>query len=164
MLGRITITRVFATSAKPTAVWAALEAAPRWPEVLTDLVSARIEPDGVLAAGATIKTIAKPGTRAVDMTYRVIAATPRLSLVIESATAGHFRARTGYSIDPFVTGARVTLTASAEPVRWLHKLTTALARRFYTQQLEAAMEARMRPMLTLAERIQNSQPATRSPD
>ena len=37
---------------------------------------------------------------------------------------------------------RVTLTSEAEPSRWLHKLTTALARRFYTRQLEAALEAR----------------------
>jgi hypothetical protein len=51
MLGSLTATRTFATSASPSAVWAALEAAPRWPEVLTDLVAARIEPDGVLAEG-----------------------------------------------------------------------------------------------------------------
>jgi hypothetical protein len=154
MLGRITATRSFGTSATPTAVWAALEAAPRWPEVLTDLASARIEPDGVLLPGAIIKTVAKPGTRAIDMTYRVIEAIPRLSLVIESAVAGHFRARTEYDIAPFATGARVTLMSQAEPSRWLHKITTALARRSYTMQFEAALEARMRPMLMLAERIQ----------
>ena len=86
MLGRITVTHTFTTTATPTAVWAALEAAPRWPEVLTDLVSARIEPDGVLAEGAIIRTVAKPGTRAVDMTYRVTAADPRLHLAIEFAS------------------------------------------------------------------------------
>ena len=67
MLGRITVTRTFATAASPSAVWAALEAAPRWPEVLTDLIEARIEPDGVLAAGAVIRTRARPGTKAVDL-------------------------------------------------------------------------------------------------
>ena len=35
MFGSITISRMFSTRATPTAVWAALEAAPRWPEVLT---------------------------------------------------------------------------------------------------------------------------------
>ena len=153
MLGRITVSRTFSTSATPTAVWAALEAAPRWPEVLTDLVSARIEPDGVLAAGAVIRTVAKPGTQAVDMTYRVVAADPRLHLAIESG-AGDFRARTEYAIDGFVTGARVTVTSQVEPVRWLHRITTELARRSYARQFEAMIEARTRPMLALAERIQ----------
>jgi hypothetical protein len=152
MLGRITVTRTFATTASPSAVWAALEAAPRWPEVLTDLIEARIEPDGVLAAGAVIRTHARPGTKAVDMTYHVTAAEPRLGLTIETAS-NDFRAQTEYRIDAFASGARVTLTAVAEPVRWLHKLTTQLARRSYTAQLETALESRMRPMLTLAERI-----------
>lgn len=153
MLGRITFSRTFPTTASPTAVWAALEAAPRWPEVLTDLVSARIEPDGVIAEGATIRTVAKPGTRAVDMSYRVVAADPRLHLAIEAAGDG-FRAHTEYLIEPFAAGARVTLTSQVEPLWWLHRITTELARRSYTRQFEAMMEARMRPMLALAERIQ----------
>ena len=155
MLGRLTFSRTFATTASPTAVWAALEAAPRWPEVLTDLVSACIEPDGVLAEGATIRTVAKPGTRAVDMTYHVVAADPRLHLAIEAAGDG-FRAHTEYLIEPFAAGARVTVTSQVQPTRWLHRLTTGLARRSYTRQFEATMQARMRPMLTLAERIQQS--------
>lgn len=156
MLGSITITRTFATSASPSAVWAALEAAPRWPEVLTDLIEARIEPDGVLAEGAVIRTVAKPGTRAVDMTYRVVAADPRLSLIIESAMPAQFRARTEYLIDPFAAGTRVTLTSWVAPIRWLHRIGVELARRSYTKQLEAALELRMRPMLELAERLQRA--------
>jgi hypothetical protein len=155
MLGRITVTHTFTTTASPSAVWAALEGAPRWPEVLTDLIAARIEPDGVLAEGAIIRTVAKPGTQAVDMTYRVTAADPRLHLAIESEAAA-FRARTDYTIASFVTGARVTVTSQVEPVWWLHKITTALARRAYTRQFQTMMEARMRPMLALAERIQQS--------
>jgi Polyketide cyclase / dehydrase and lipid transport len=153
MLGRITVSCTFPTTASPSAVWAALEAAPRWPEVLTDLVSARIEPDGVLVTGAVIRTVAKPGTRAVDVTYRVVAADPRLHLAIES-DADDFRARTDYAIDAFVTGTRVMVTSVVEPVRWLHRITTEFTRRSYTRQFEAMMEARMLPMLTLAERIQ----------
>jgi len=153
MLGRIILTRTFATSATPTAVWSALETPARWPEVLTDLVSARIEPDGVLVTGAVIRTVAKPGTRAVDMTYRVVAADPRLHLAIESA-ADDFRARTDYAIDAFATGTRVMVTSVVEPVRWLHRITTELARRSYTRQFEAMMDTRMLPMLALAERIQ----------
>jgi len=153
MLGRITVSRIFSTAASPSAVWTALESAPRWPELLTDLVSARIEPDGRLVTGAVIRTVARPGTRAADMTYRVVAADPRLHLAIESGT-DDFRARTDYAIDAFASGSRITVTSEAEPVRWLHKITTALARRAYTRQFEAIMEARMLPMLALAERIQ----------
>jgi polyketide cyclase/dehydrase/lipid transport protein len=155
MLGRITISRMFPTTASASAVWAALEAAPRWPEVLTDLVEARIEPDGVLTEGAIIRTVAKPGTRAIDMAYRVVAADPRLQLAIE-ATGGGFRARTEYLIEPFAAGARVTLTSQVEPLWWLHRITTELARGSYTKQVEAMMEARTRPMLALAERIQRA--------
>jgi hypothetical protein len=154
MLGSLTATRTFATSASPSAVWAALEAAPRWPEVLTDLVAARIEPDGVLAEGAVIRTVAKPGTRAVDMTYRVVAADPRLSLIIESDIPRRFHARTEYLIDPFAAGARVTLTSWVVPIRWFHRIGVELARRSYVRQLEAALELRTRPMLDLAERLQ----------
>jgi hypothetical protein len=156
MVGRITVSKTFSTSASPSAVWAALEAAPRWPEVLHDLVSARIEPDGVLAEGATIRTVARPGTRAIDMSYRVVEADPRLSLTIESDVAGDFRTHSEYLIDPFATGSRIILTSQVEPVRWLHKITTALAWRSYEKQLQAILEARMLPMLTLAERIQQA--------
>lgn len=154
MLGRITVTRVFSTGATPTAVWAALEAAPRWPEVLTDLVSARIEPDGRLAEGATIYTVAKPGTRALDMRYRVVAAEPRLRLVIESAIPVPFVARSEYLIDRFAAGTRITLTSQLVPTNWLQKLVAILRSRSYAEQLDAALELRIRPMLTLAERIQ----------
>ncbi len=154
MFGRITVTRVFSTSATPSAVWDALEAAPRWPEVLTDLVSARIEPDGMLAEGATIHTVAKPGTRAIDMRYRVIVAEPRLRLVIESTIPGQFRAQTEYMIDRFATGTRIAVTSQIEPLRWLIKIAAALMPGSYAKQLEAALELRVRPMLALAERIQ----------
>ena len=89
------------------------------------------------------------------MTYRVVAADPRLHLVIESGT-DDFRARTDYAIDPFVSGSRVAVTSVAEPVRWLHRITAALARRAYSRQFEAMLEARMLPMLALAERIQRA--------
>jgi hypothetical protein len=156
MFGTITVTRSFATSASPSAVWAALEAAPRWPEVLTDLVEARIEPDGVLAEGAIIRTVVKPGMNVVDMTYHVVAADPRLSLTIDSEIPGRARARTEYLIDPFAAGTRVQLTSRIEPIRWLHRFGVALARSAYTRQFEAALEVRMLPMLALAERMQTA--------
>ncbi len=153
MLGSIAITLTIPTSAPPSAVWAALEAAPRWPQVLDDLAEARIEPDGVLAAGAVMRVKAKPGTQAIDMIYDVVAAEKPRRLSIKAAAAGHFRSRAEYTIEPDGNGARVTFKADAEPVRWLHKITTALARRWYTDRLNGAAAARMRAMLTLAERI-----------
>ena len=113
MLGHIRITETFSTTAPPAAVWAALEAAPRWPQVQSDLIEARIEPDGRLIAGATIRTKAKPGTAAVDMSYRVVEAERPSRLKIEAASAGHFRSRTEYRIEP--EGDGLVVRANGEP-------------------------------------------------
>ena len=159
MLGRIIISLDFPTSAPRSAVWAALEAAPLWPDVQPDLAEARIDPDGVLAPGATIRTRAKPGTRAVDMTYRVLEAEKPRRLAIETAVALHFRARTEYLIEADGEGARVILTSRIDPVHWLHKITTALERRWYTEQMTNNLKARIRPLLMLAERMAFTEPA-----
>ena len=39
------------------------------------------------------------------------------------------------------------------PVLWLHKITTAFARRWYTEQFATNLKSRMGPLLVLAERI-----------
>ena len=154
MLGKIVTTLTFPTTAPPDAVWAALEATARWPEVQPDIICATIEPDGALTAGGTIRTWAKPGTAAVDMEYRVTEAEKPRRLVVESGgTPLHFRARTEYDIVADGTGARVTLTCKVEPVLWLHKITTAFARRWYTEQFATNLKSRMGPLLVLAERI-----------
>jgi hypothetical protein len=149
----ITATRVFETAAPAAAVWAALENALRWPEVLTDLVAARIEPDGVLRAGAILSTIARPGTQARDMRYRVVAAAAPHRLSIESAVGGPFRARTDYAIAPLAAGARVTVTSAVEAEGFLGKVLMALRRAAHTRQLEASLDARVPALLALAERI-----------
>ena len=154
MLGRITVNLVFPTSAPPEAVWAALESPQRWPDVQYDLTRACIEPDGVLRAGATMRTWARPGTAAVDMSYRVIEAQKPSRLAIEVGGAGlHFRGRTEYTIEGDGAGSRVTIKSDIEPVLWLHKITTALARGWYTALMTANMRARIQPALTLAEKI-----------
>jgi hypothetical protein len=151
--GSITVTLAFTTVAPPAAVWAALEAAPRWPEVLDDLVSARIEPDGVLAVGAVMRSFAKRGTQAADMAYRVVAAERPRHLAIEAAL-GHFRSHASYEIEADSDGgAQVILTAGVEPTRALKKVIMLLSRRRYLGKLKAAVDQRMRAMLTLAERI-----------
>ena len=146
------MTLTFSTSAPPQAVWAALEAAPRWPEVLDDLTEARIEPNGKLAVGAVMRSFAKPGTDAADMAYRVVAARRPRHLAIE-AEVGHFRSRADYAIEASDGGATVTLAAAIEPTRPLDKIIVFLARRRYLGQFKAGLQKRMRAMLTLAERI-----------
>lgn len=146
------MTLTFSTSAPPQAVWAALEAAPRWPEVLDDLTEARIEPNGKLAVGAVMRSFAKPGTDWADMTYRVVAAKRPRHLAVE-AEVGHFRSRADYAIEASDGGATVTLAAAIEPTRPLDKIIVVLARRRYLGQFKAGLQKRMRAMLTLAERI-----------
>jgi hypothetical protein len=152
MPSAITMTLTFSTSAPPAAVWAALESAPRWPEVLDDLTEARIEPNGKLAVGAVMRSFAKPGTDAADMAYRVVAAKRPRHLAIE-AMVGNFRSRAEYAIEGSDSGATVTLAAAIEPTRALDKLIVALARKRYLGQFKAGLQKRMRAMLTLAERI-----------
>ena len=127
MLGRITVSRTFPTTASPSAVWAALEAAPRWPEVLNDLVRRassrtassrrRDDPHGRQARHARGRHDLSRGR-----------GRPAASSRDRDRGADDFRARTEYAIDAFATGARVTVTSAVEPVRWLHRITTALAR------------------------------------
>ena len=146
------MTLTFSTSAPPSAVWAALEAAPRWPEVLDDLTEARIEPNGELVVGAVMRSFAKPGTDWTDMTYRVVAAKRPRHLTIET-TVGHCRSRADYAIEASDGGATVTLAAALEPMRALDKVILFVAGRRYLGQFKAELQKRMRAMLTLAERI-----------
>src|SRR5262245_16826160 len=121
MPNSITMTLTFSTSAPPSAVWAALESAPRWPEVLDDLTAARIEPNGKLVVGAVMRSFAKPGTEAADMAYKVVAAKRPRHLAIQ-AIVGNFRSRADYAIDASDGGAKVTLAAAIEPMRALDKV------------------------------------------
>jgi len=152
------MTLTFSTSAPPAAVWAALEAAPRWPEVLDDITEARIEPDGKLAVGAVMRSFAKPGSDAADMAYRVVAAKRPRHLAIE-AMVGNFRSRAEYTIEESDGGATVTLAAAIEPTRAVDKVILALARKRYLGQFKAGLQKRMRALLTLAERIAQTEGA-----
>jgi hypothetical protein len=153
MPSTIAVTLTLSTSAPPVAVWAALEAAPRWPEVLDDLTRARIEPNGVLAVGSVMRSWAKPGTDAADMAYRVVAAKRPHHLGIE-AEVGNFRSRANYAIERNGDGgAQVTLTAEITPIRGFDTIIVFLARRRYLGPFKSGLQKRMRAMLTLAERI-----------
>ena len=156
MPASVSVTLTISTTARPAAVWAALEAAPRWREVLTDLASARIEPDGVLRAGAVMRSFAKPGTEAADMAYRVVEARRPRHLAIE-AEVGNFRSRAIYDIEPIPEGAQVTLTAEIAPTRGFDRVIMFFARRRYIGKFRAGMHKRLRALLTLAERMAKEQ-------
>ena len=156
MPAAISVKLTLATTAPPSAVWAALEAAPRWREVLDNLSSARIEPDGVLRAGAVMRSFAKPDSEAADMAYRVVEARRPRHLAIE-AEVGHYRSRAVYAIEKSEDGAQVTLTAEIVPTRGIDRLVVFFARRRYIGKFHAGMLKRARAMLTLAERIAQEQ-------
>ena len=99
MFGPITATLTFTTSAPLSATWQAFATPERWPEVLPDLATIRVEPDGVLAPGAVIKTIAKPDRNIIDMSYQVVGVEPERWLAIQSRAEG-YRADTRYEFVP----------------------------------------------------------------
>ena len=158
MPASVAVTLTLSTPAPPSAVWAALEAAPRWHEVLTDLASARIEPDGVLRAGAVLRSIAKPGTEAADMAYRVLEARPPRRLAIE-AEIGNYRSGAVYDIESNADGAQVRLAAEIVATRGFDRVIMFFARRRYIGRFRAETHKRLRALLTLAERIAAEHPS-----
>lgn len=141
----------FATTAPSAALWTALASPHRWPEVLTDLREGRIEPPGRLAEGAVIRTFAKPGARAIDMTYRVTAAEPERHLTFE-CEGKDWRGATAYLIEGEAS-ARVTLTVSIEPLGFWPRLAVRLWRSVYQDQVGTNLRTRTQAMLQLAETI-----------
>jgi uncharacterized protein YndB with AHSA1/START domain len=134
-------------------VWAAFTDAARWPEVLTDLASARIDPDGTLAAGAVIQTVALPDRNVIDMSYRVLDADHPHRLVLESSADG-FSARTIYKFRAAGpdTGTEVTVTAVVTPERLGGKITATLWPQKYNEHIERSIRRRTTALLELADR------------
>lgn len=136
--------------ASPDEVWSALTDATRWPEVLPDLASARIDPDGVLAPGATIQTVALPDRNVIDMSYRVIEAEPPQRLTLESSADG-FTARTSYELkaaEPGM-GTEVTVTAVVRPERFAGKITSTLWPHKYNEHIDRSIRRRTTALLEL---------------
>src|SRR5262245_5363604 len=127
MFRPLTATATFNHPASSDEVWAAFTDVPRWPEVLTDLQSVGVEPDGELAPGVTIKTIARPDRNVINMTYSVVEAEPARRLVLASAADG-FSAHTIYEF----TGANenggttVVVTAHVTPRSLVNRITSQL--------------------------------------
>lgn len=155
---RATVT--LTTSAPRAAVWHALERVARWPQVLTDLAAAAIEPAGPLAPGTLITTRALPGSNVIDMTYRVLAAEPFRRLVLASSARG-FRAQTEYVLEDIEGETEVTVTAEVSAERLLGRLSAALWRDQHARHVAASLRRRGQAMLTLAETPETSVPITR---
>lgn len=152
MPASITATAVFESPAPPAAVWKALTSPDRWPEVLPDLRQGLIEPPGRLEDGAIIRTFAMPGTRAVDMSYRVLV--PQIgSRLALSAQHRVWRGQTEYLIEGSATRSRITLTSAIEPIGFWTRLAVRLWHKTYTQQLSTNIRTRTVRMLQLAEKI-----------
>ena len=147
----LTATDTFRTTIPATAVWAALATPERWPEVLTDLREGWLDPPGELKEGALIQTFAKPDTRAIDMTFRIVAAEPLRRLRFRSE-GKDWRGGSDYMIAGD-DHAEVTLTVSIEPLGFWPRLSVWLWRSFYQGQMSANVRARTQSMLQLAETI-----------
>ena len=147
----LTATDTFTTPAPATAVWAALASPHRWPEVLTDLREGLLEPPERLVAGATIRTFARPGTKAADMTYRVTMADPPRRLAFRSE-GKNWKGATDYTIEADGV-TRVTLSVSLEPSGFWPLLAVRLWRSAHLAQLATNTRPRMLAMLKLAETI-----------
>jgi hypothetical protein len=132
-------------------VWAAFTDVPRWPEVLPDLASARIDPDGVLAPGAVIQTVALPDRNVIDMSYRVLEAEPVRRLQLESS-AGGFSARTVYEFRDAETGTgtQVTVTAFVTPETLSERIKSTLWPGKFNEHIERSIRRRTTTLLTLA--------------
>lgn len=146
------VTADFHTDAKPAAVWAAFEAVERWPEILPNLLSARIDPPGPLMTGAVIRSVAGEAIMPVDIDYRVTLAQAPRRLILE-VTSDEWRGRTDYTIAEDDGGARVSVISTMEVTGLILRLRMLVVGRRMTEQRAAALRARTRALLVLAERL-----------
>jgi hypothetical protein len=146
------LTVQFHADAAPQAVWAALEAVSRWPEVIPDLAAIRIEPEGPLAAGAVIHTRTGPVGATVEMEYRVIEAEPPRHLLLETETYD-WLGRTDYTIEADGDGAQVTVVSTMNVTGMLLRLQMLVVGKTLNEQRATALRARTHALLTLAERM-----------
>lgn len=157
MFGPISAKLNFTTPAPLSATWLAFATPERWPEVLPDLATIRVEPDGVLAPGAVIKAIAKPDRNIIDMSYQVVAVEPERSLAIQSRAEG-YRADTRYEFVPvdeadYALGTHVTASTTVTAERIRGRFISIVWRSKLVEQVERAMRRRTTALIELAEKI-----------
>ena len=148
----LVVSTTLTSSASRAAVWHALETAPRWPEVLPDVVDVTVTPAGRLEPGAVIVARALPGRDVIDMSYRVLAAEPLRRLVLMSSARG-FRAETEYVLEDDGDGSEITLTARVMAERMLGRVSMTIWRNQHEGHIAAALRRRGQAMLTLAAQL-----------
>ena len=146
------LTVEFHTKAPPEAVWAALETVTRWREVIPDLGTARLEPDGRLETGGVIHTSTGPATARVDMEYRVVEAQAPRRLTLETETYD-WVGRTTYDIAAEDGGAMVTVVSTMQVSGLLLRVQMLAVGRTLNKQRAAALRARTTALLSLAEQM-----------
>ena len=148
-------TLTLSTTASPAAVWRAFSRVDLWPQVLPAVITARLEPDGALAAGSRIVTRATPGSHTADLAYRIVAAEPPRRLVLE-IEEDDYRATTEYVIaaTPDAAGMTdVTVTSRLEARGLAQTARFLLWQQRLVPMLSATARQRGEAFLGLAERI-----------
>jgi len=144
------VVEILTTSATPDQVWTALEAAPRWPEVLSNIAQAWIDPAGELVEDAVIRTKAAPGQPYVDMDYYVLLAKPAERLIFASR-ANRFRAVVEYRLTPLNEGTELKVTGEIIPEGMISGLGLAWKRKAHANAAAFSMRRRAQALLDLAE-------------
>ncbi|MGZ5866795.1 MAG: SRPBCC family protein [Xanthobacteraceae bacterium] len=157
MFGPITAKLTFTTPAPISATWLAFATPERWPEVLPDLATIRVEPDGILAPGAVIKTIAKPDRNIIDLSYRVVSVEPERRLAIQSRAEG-YHADTYYEFMPvdeadLALGTRIAASTTITAERFRGRFISIVWRSKLVEQVERAIGRRTGALIELAEKI-----------
>lgn len=146
------IAATFHADASPQAVWDAITGVARWAQVLPGVGEARIEPPGLLEAGATIRALTGPQEAAVVQFYRITVVEPPHRLTLESDTES-WRGRTDYTLEASGSGTKVTVRSTMEVTGALLRLQMLVVGKTMTKQREDALRERTRLLLTLAERL-----------
>jgi len=148
----LTRTLTLTTTASPAAVWHAFSRVELWPTVIPELLAARLEPPGPLAAGSRIVTRATAESRGSDITYDVVAVEPPRRLVLTVGDPA-YRAKMEYGIATDGDVTDVIATSTLEAVGFAQTFRFLLWRERLTPMLIATARERAQALVALAERI-----------
>ena len=148
----LTAPQTLSTSASPDAVWRAFERVDLWPTVLPALLTARLAPEGPLAAGQVIVTRATAESKASDISMRVVAAEApqRLTLAIDDPA---YRATTEYRITKESGTTDIVVTASLEAFGFMQTVRFLMWQQRLTPMLRQTARERAQALIDLAERL-----------
>jgi len=147
--------QTLSTTASPAAVWRALTDVDKWPQVLPSVLAAKLEPEGVFAAGSRIVTRPVPAAGAYDLEYRIVAAEAPRRLVLEIDNRD-YRATTEYVVAAAPDAAGMTdlaVTTRLEAQGFSQIVRFLLWRQRLMPFLSASARQRAQAFLDLAARL-----------